>query len=199
MKRKLVSFLLVTGVAAFLAAVYFRTHPMVFNESMWQHAHCMPQATLALQAYADRHGGRYPVHPRGYGNALLLLAPYTEGSFYMLTGPGYDEAPFHEAMRNGSDLAEEDCGRVYVQGLGVKSNPEIAVLFDKIPTPGGDHCPFPIRVWASLCRDVGLVHGSATRVLETEWPEFARKQIELLVNEGISRQEAERLYALQPR
>ena len=117
----------------------------------------------------------------------------------MLNGPGYDEGPFHEALRNGTDLSEEDCRRVYVQGLTARSNPQIAILFDKIPTPGGDHCQLPIRMGAPLCRDVGLVTGQAIRVPETEWPEFARKQIELLVSEGITRQEAERLYAPQPR
>jgi hypothetical protein len=199
MKRKIIWLFLVTGVLTLLAAIYVRTHPLVFNESMWGHAHCMPQATLPLLAYSSDHGGKFPMHPKGYGNALLLLTPYTQGNVYMLNGPGYDERPFHEAQRNGTVLSEEDCGRVYVQGLTMRSNPQIALLFDKIPSPGGDHCSFPMRIWAPLCRDVGLRNGSAIRVPETEWPEFASKQVELLVNEGISREDAERLYASQSR
>jgi hypothetical protein len=34
---------------------------------------------------------------------------------------------------------------------------------------------------------------------ENQWPVFAKSQIALLVNEGIERNEAERLYASEPR
>jgi hypothetical protein len=33
-------------------------------------------------------------------------------------------------------------------------------------------------------------------VRESEWPEFARKQVDLLENEGFKRKEAERLYEI---
>jgi hypothetical protein len=124
---------------------------------------------------------------------------WNEESFHTLTGPGYDAAPFHEAKRKGQELSEEDCGRVYIQGLTTKSNSNIVVLFDKIPTPGGDHCHFPHRLWAPLCREVWTVGRFSMEIEESEWPEFAQKQIELLVQEGIPRNEAERLYAVSPK
>ena len=40
-----------------------------------------------------------------------------------------------EAKKTGRKLSEDECGRVYVQGLTNKSNREIALLFDKLPTP----------------------------------------------------------------
>jgi hypothetical protein len=44
-------------------------------------------------------------------------------------------------------------------------------------------------------RDVALLDGHVEFVREDKWPAFRRKQIELLVAEGISRAQAEMLYA----
>jgi hypothetical protein len=179
-------------VVALLAVIYVRSNPLVFNESLWQHAHCIKIAGLQLHGHAHDHGGKFPFHPKGYGNALLLLDPDT---YFALTGPGYDAAPFHAAKLTGKDLSEEDCGRVYVQRLTTKSNSEIALLFDKLPTPGGDHCHFPNRLWARLGREVWFVSGHMEFVAESSWPEFAQKQVKLLVEEGFDREEAEGLFA----
>lgn len=181
---------IVVGVIA--AVVYVRASPLTFNESLWHHAHCIKIAGLALHNYAEANGGRFPTHPNGYGNALLLL---NDDLFFALTGPMYDAAAFHDAKRSGRILAEEECGRVYVQGLTLRSDSQIVVLFDKCPTPGGDHRHFPDRLWAPLGREVLFVDGTMRFVLECDWPAFARNQIELLEKNGIARAEAERLYA----
>jgi hypothetical protein len=151
---------------------------------------------MALSQYATEHEGRFPFHPNGYGNALLLL---NEDDFDALTGPGYDATPFRRARANGNVLSEEECGRVYIQGLTTKNNREVALLFDKLPTPGGDHCYLPFRMWASLGREVWLVGSEHIFVAEREWPEFTRTQVDLLVREGFERQEAERLFASTPK
>jgi len=189
MRRRWRWLLLALALLVVLGSVYVRTHPLVFMEA---HAHCILFAELQLDQYASEHEGRFPSHPNGYSNALLLM---DEECFQDLTGPGYDAAPLRDAKRMGKKLAEEDCGRVYIQGLTRKSNPEIALLFDKLPTPGGDHCHLPVRLWASLGREVLLVGMRHIFVRESEWPEFAKKQVELLVQEGFDRQEAERLFA----
>jgi hypothetical protein len=163
---------------------------------METHVHCIKCAGMELEQYASEHEGRFPSHPKGYPNALLLM---DEHCLHALTGPGYDATPLREAKRTGKELAEEDCGRVYIQGSTKKSNQEIALLFDKLPTPGGDHCPLPIRLWAPLGREVWLVGMGHTFVGESKWPEFAKKQVELLVQEGFKRQDAERLFASKPR
>jgi hypothetical protein len=87
--------LIVAGILVALAAwgTFYVTHPLVFNELFWSHAHCMPQATFELISYADKHGGKFPTHAAGYGDALLLLDPDCD---YALTGPGYDETPIVE-------------------------------------------------------------------------------------------------------
>jgi hypothetical protein len=178
--------------AVVLLALYVYTHPLVFNESWFAHAHCIVIAGLSLEEYALKHDGRFPYDPKGYGNALLQL---DEDTFHTLTGPGYSDAPFFEAKSSGKDLQEEECGRVYIQGLTKKSDPNIVLLFDKLPTPGGDHCHLPRRLWASLGREFWTVGAGHSFVEESDWPAFAKEQVNLLVKEGFAREEAERLYA----
>jgi hypothetical protein len=177
-------------VAAVFAVAYARAHPLVF---MGTHAHCIKQAGLALLNYAAQHGGRFPYSAKGYPDALLL----DEDFFHALTGPGYDPAALLDAKQEGRELREEECGRVYVQGLTTRGSSDLAVLFDKLPTPGGDHCALPVRLWAPLAREVCMADGSMTVVPESEWPQFAAGQVELLVKEGFDRAEAERLYGLR--
>src|SRR5262245_44060099 len=107
--------------AAFLmcvlaVVVYVRTHPLVF---MPTHRHCIKAAGMAFNQYAAEHGGAYPSHERGYGDAVLLFDPRY---YYGFTGPGYDDGVFIEAARTGGDVDESRCGRVYVQGLTRNSN-----------------------------------------------------------------------------
>jgi hypothetical protein len=65
-------------------------------------------------------------------------------------------------------------------------------VFDRYPTRGGDHFRRP---WGPPLRDVALLDGSMLSIREEKWPEFRRKQVELLVAEGISQADAEKLYA----
>jgi hypothetical protein len=151
MSRKWPWVLLALVGSVIYGLVYVRTHPLVFMEA---HRHCIKFAGGAWEQYASEHDGRYPSHPRGYGNALLLL----DGEYFnSLTGPGYDATPFHEAKRSGKDLPEEECGRVFVQGLSKKSALEIVVLFDKLPTPGGRSLPPPLPTVGGA-RAGGIVH-----------------------------------------
>jgi hypothetical protein len=192
MRRKWRWLLLAVSLTTVVGSLYVRTHPLVFMDV---HRHCIKGAGLELERYANEHGRRFPSHPQGYGNALLLL---DEDYFDCLTGPGYDAAPLREAKEARTDLAEEACGRVYIQGLTKKSNREIALLFDKLPTPGGDHCYLPIRLWAPLGREVWFLGCEMSFVREDDWPEFARRQVDLLEKEGLERQEAGRLLMARP-
>ena len=192
-RRRYLAILITLALIAVLIVVYVLTHPLVFMEA---HQHCIKFAGLQLLQYADEHEGRFPFHAGGYGDALLLM---DEECFQALTGPGYEAAPLLEAKKDHRELSEDECGRVYVQGLTTKSNPEIAQLFDKLPTPGGDHCHLPLRLWAPLGREVWFVGGYSTFVPESEWPEFAKKQVDLLAKDGFDRDVAERLFASKPK
>jgi hypothetical protein len=198
-KRRSVRVLAVSVVLLGLTALwvrhYVKTHPLVFNESFWGHEHCIKGIGLSLQLYAMEHGGRFPSHTNGYGDALLLLSNEVNHCWALLTGPGYSGEVFGKAAATGQDVLESECGRVYVQGLSQSENPEIVLLFDKVPTPGGDHCHGLARLKAPLVREVWTIGDGMSKVRESNWPAFARKQIELLVEAGLSRREAERLYA----
>lgn len=165
-----------------LCILYVVARPQVFNESFFSHAHCMSSAGAGLQAYAMDHDGSFPFHTNGYSDALLLATNYC--SDRELTGPGYDEAVFQRVRRSGENASEEEFGRVYVQGLKRNNHPEIAILFDKAPTPGGDHCHLFRRLWAPMGREVYTVGDGMRFVRESEWGAYARHQIELLVAAG---------------
>jgi hypothetical protein len=189
----ILSVLAVLVIAGF---IYVRTHPLVFNESFLEHAHCMVGGGQSLSLYAHDHGGRFPYHTNGYGDALVMM---DSGWDAALTGPGYDHTVFARVRRTGEDAPESEFGRVYVQGLSATNDPEIALLFDKMPTPGGDHCHFLARVSAPLAREVWTIGSDRRVVRESEWLAFAKRQIELLVAAGIAPEQAERYYSEQPK
>jgi len=193
--RMLAVFMVLLGLTALWARHYIRRHPLVFNESFWGHEHCIKGIGLSLQVFAMEHGGRFPSHANGYGDALLLLSNEVNCCWALLTGPGYSGEVFGKAAATGRDLPEAECGRVYVQGLSTADNPDVVLLFDKVPTPGGDHRHGLARLKAPLLREVWTIGDGMSSVLESNWPAFARGQIELLVEVGFSRLEAERLYA----
>ena len=184
-------------VGVCLACWYVLTHPLVFNESFFSHAHCMQILGTSLRVYASDHDGAFPTHTNGYGEALLLLLGPTDyaGGSAILTGPGFSGKIFDEALATGGRVPESECGRVYVQGLKENSNPEIAVVWDKLPSPGGDHSHLTLRLLRAPLREVCLVDGSMIRVLESQWEQFSKNQIELLVAAGIPRERAVALYA----
>jgi hypothetical protein len=194
-RRVLLVLLLLAGLSIAGGWAYVRSHPLVFNESFWSHAHCIKAGALGLLGYADAHGGNLPTHPEGYGDALLLIDEIYADT---LTGPGYDGNVLVKAKQQREHLPEEECGRVYIQGLttNLKAGAsKIVILFDKLPTPGGDHCHFLARLSAPLGREVGYADAHSEFVSEEDWPAFAQQQIGLLIAEGIGREEAERLYA----
>lgn len=167
-KKWLALLLSVTAIIIVLGVYYYRTHPLVFNESFFQHAHCIAGAGLSFRQYASEHGGRFPYSTNGYGNALVMI---NDGWDAIFTGPGYDTRVFERVRRTGEHAPESEFGRVYIQGLTDTNNPEIVLLFDKIPTPGGDHGHLFQRFLAPLCREVCLVDGDPTsnRIARRGW------------------------------
>ena len=186
-----------SGLIAGVGWWYVRSHPLVFNESFLEHAHCIAIAGSSLRQYAHDHGGRFPSHTNGYGDALLLMTEYNVD--FALTGPGYDTVALARHRLTGGDAPEAEFGRVYVQGLTETNDPDLVLLFDKLPTPGGDHCHGFARLRKPLAREVARVDGSHSTILESRWPAFTREQIEMLIAAGISREQAKAYYAEPPR
>jgi len=164
-----------------------------FLDPFGRHQHCMKQTGLTLVQYALEHQGEFPYHTNGFGDALVLALKETGVPHKLVTAPGDDGTWLLEFIQSGADVPEERCTRAYVQGLSRDSNPEIALIFDRYPTRGGDHSRSP---WGPKLRDVSMVAGDHGIIKEHDWPEFARNQIDLLVAEGITRNEAEKYYQL---
>jgi hypothetical protein len=183
----LAAFLLLVGAGT----IYVLCNPLIFNESFFQHAHCIKQAGMGFVNYAVLNGGQFPTHPRGYGDALLLI---DEELYDALTGPGYDSTALHVAKQRGTPLAEQDCGRVYIQGLNASAGSKVAILFDKQSTPGGDHCHMIARFSAPLGREVAFADGHNEFIPDSDWPAFVQNQLPLLTAAGIPLKEAQRLY-----
>jgi hypothetical protein len=191
-KRRLIILFASAGLLAAAFMFYFKTHPLVFNESFLQHAHCIVGGGLSLDSYAAEHNGRFPFSTNGYGDALVLV---NDGWDEALTGPGYNARVFERVRRTGENAPESEFGRVYVQGLGENDNPEIALLFDKLPTPGGDHCHVFQRFFAPLGREVWTIGSDHHFIRENDWPSFSKHQIELLQAAGLSKVQAEMYYS----
>jgi hypothetical protein len=193
-KRLLWTCFLVPVFAAALFVLF-----AIFNP-FHAHEHCIKNTGLALRNYATDHNGNFPSHTNGFGDALVVLLKEgylgaTNGiqSSRLITGPGDDGQMFLDALRTAAPIPEEKCSRIYVQGLSERSNPGIAILFDKKPTRGGDHGRRP---WGPLLREVSLSDSSMQIIQEENWRSFASNQIELLVQEGIQRPLAEHYYRL---
>jgi hypothetical protein len=160
----------------------------------YAHQHCIVQTGMAFSIYAGEHNGNLPFSTNGFGNALLLLAgtdstnDHIGGFIGCLCGPGDDGHLYREALTNHSILPEDQCSRVYIQGLNEdKNDPQICILFDRNSCPGGDHGRSP---WRHRVREVSMLDGSMQVISDEKWPEFSRKQVELLVAAGFSRTNA---------
>jgi hypothetical protein len=194
-KKIFFAFLCITVAIILFCACYIKAHPLVFNESLFEHAHCIVITGLAFKTYANDHYGQFPFDTNGYGNALLLLTNYVNNYWACLTGPSYDGHVFAMAAQTGRYIPDVECGRVYVQGLCETNDPEIALFFDKLPTPGGDHCHGIHRILAPLAREIWTVGGDRRVVNVSEWDAFAKRQVDLLVAAGIARPQAEEYYS----
>jgi hypothetical protein len=164
------------------------------NYAVWikgRHKHCIVAAWLSLKSYASDHGGSFPSHTNGYGDALVVWAKASPGVERNLVGPGDDGRWLREAVATGDSVDENLCSRIYVQGLEESSYPRIAVLFDRFATRGGDHSPHP---WAGYLREACLLDGSMVRIPVARWSAFASNQVQLLVQAGIPRATAEAYY-----
>ena len=161
------------------------------------HQHCILQASMLLKLYAAENGGKFPLSERGWGDGLLKLGAKDppESWIRLIVGVDDDGAVFEAALADGTDIDEAACSRVYVQGLDVESDGDVAILFDRYSEPGGDHqrCRFRAPV-----REVLTVGGRFTTVRDDEWPGFVEKQRGLLREQGFGEQAIAEVYGEWP-
>ena len=157
----------------------------------YSHQHCIKQIGLAFPIYAADHFGHLPFSTNGFGDALLLLVKSDPTVINSVCGPDDDGHFFKEALKDNSIVPEEKCSRIYIQGLSETNDPEICILFDRNSCKGGDHGRSP---WGHLLREVSMLDGEMRYVRDEDWPEFSRKQVELLVAAGFARTNALHFY-----
>jgi hypothetical protein len=155
------------------------------------HEHCMKNAGFSFLNYAADHDGRFPYHTNGFGDALLLLVAEQGDDPRLFVAPGDDGSLFKAHLKSGADVPEAQCTRAYVQGLCETNNPEIALIFDRYPTRGGDHFRRP---WGPKLREIWLLGGGHQIIPEKRWPAFRERQIQLLLGAGITGEAAEAYY-----
>jgi len=170
-------------LGVFALNIYYGIH--------YSHQHCIKQAGLAFRIYAGDHNDQLPFSTNGFGDALLSLAKADPTIISCICGPDDDGSVFKEALRNNSIVTENQCSRVYVQGLCETNDPQICILFDRNSCRGGDHFRSP---WRHRLRELCLLDGAMLVIRDENWPEFSRKQVELLVAAGFSRTNALHLY-----
>ena len=155
------------------------------------HQHCIKQTGIAFGVYSGDHNGQLPFSTNGFGNALLLLVKENLVEVSTICGPDDDGHVFKAALENNSVVPEEQCSRVYIQGLCETNDPLICILFDRNSCRGGDHFRSP---WGHAVREVWMLYGSMQVITDERWPEFSRQQVELLVAAGFSRTNALHFY-----
>jgi len=182
----LISVLLLLGSIVGLATTW------LWYLNHYVHQHCIVQTGLAFRMYEEDHYGRFPFNTNGFGNALLELVETNNlDVIRTICGPDDDGHLFREALTNHSVIPEEQCSRVYVQGLSETNDPRICVLFDRNSCRGGDHFRSP---WGRRLREACFLDGSWQPIPDEKWPEFSQHQVELLITAGFSRTNALHYY-----
>ena len=150
-----------------------------------KHQHCIKAASFLFLEYAESNNGQFPTSDRGWGDALLKLGQGQPRQKWLPFVVGVDDQGSHllQALETGTDVDEQACTRIYVQGLGRGSPGDLALLFDRHSVRGGDHFRSPFR---KPVREVLLVNGTHRMIGNAEWPDFVETQRTLLRDLGWS-------------
>jgi hypothetical protein len=180
----------------FVGAIFFCVFVGLGGTWLWYlgkyvHQHCIKGAGMAFRLYSSDHQGQLPFSTNGFGDALLLLAKEDPSYIHNMCGPDDDGHVFKDAIKSISVVPENQCSRVYIQGLNETNDPQICILFDRNPCRGGDHFRSP---WGHRVREVCMLDGSMQVIRDEDWSEFSRNQVELLVAAGFSRTNALHFY-----
>jgi len=146
---------------------------------------------MVFRLYEEDHNGQLPVSTNGFGNALLILAKEYPDYIHNICGPDDDGHIFKNAIKNNSTVLENQCSRVYAQGLSETNDLQICILFDRNSCKGGDHFRSP---WGHRVREGCLLDGEMVVISDEKWPEFSRQQVDLLIAAGFSRTNALHFY-----
>jgi len=129
---------------------------------------------LALQHYADTHGGAFPAGEATPEASLSLLFKAELADADLLRGKTVPYSVVKEILDRGQLLGPDSCGWHYVEGLRTDDDPRIAIFWDKAGLghngellAGGGHI-----VW--------FVKSNHPHIPASEWSKFLAEQEELL-------------------
>jgi hypothetical protein len=92
---------------------------------------CITGMMLALEHYAQEHGGKYPASEATPEASLSLLYKSNYVDAYMLRGMTVPEKTVRRILGTGSLLGPDSCGWQYVPGLTRADDSELALLWCK--------------------------------------------------------------------
>lgn len=135
---------------------------------------CIKSMFLALELYAQEHGGSFPAGQASPEASLSLL--HLEGLLDadILRGKTVKEELVRTTFAAGSPLGPETCGWQYVEGLSQADDARIAILWSKGELGHyGEHFLHPAR-------EVLLLGGGTKWITHPKWASFQKEQEQLL-------------------
>jgi hypothetical protein len=158
------------GVVAVLGYCYYR-YRFPYG---WSHC-CDKCLMFALHEYAEDHGGTFPAgQPTAEASLSLLYPKYADAE--ILCGKTVPVDTVRAILERGDRLTPETCGWHYVEGLTLKDDRRLAILWDKA---GLGH--FGERT-SDGGRTVLLVNFGYKYVAGDDWPGFLEEQERLLAD-----------------
>ena len=128
---------------------------------------------FALHQYAEEHGGNYPAGEATPEASLSLLYPkYADTN--VLRGKTVPEKVVHAILDRGERLSPKTCGWHYVEGLNLKDDRRLAILWDKARL-GHNGELYPKRDTSVLFVNLGY-----ESIPEAKWDAFLTEQKALL-------------------
>jgi len=163
---------LILGVLTALGYGYYRQR----YPYGWSHS-CDKCLMFALHRYAEEHGGAYPAGEATPEASLSLLYPeYADAE--ILRGKTVPRTVVQERLERGERLTPETCGWHYVEGLTLKDDRQLAVLWDKVGLGhNGERTP-------DGGRTVLLVNLGYEYIPGPEWEKFVDEQQWLIAERG---------------
>ena len=125
---------------------------------------------MALLMYADEHDGHFPSGGETPEASLCLLYKYVN-SPELMAGKAASVQQAAAVLEKGGALGPNECNWYYVEGLTSRNNPELLVLWDKVPGLGHNCERLPAGGHEVLFSD-----GHAEFIQEPDWLKFLADQ-----------------------
>lgn len=147
----------------------------------WSHC-CDKQLMMALDQYAEDHGGAYPAGEATPEASLSLLYPkYADAN--LLRSKTVPLEVVQAILERGERLGPDTCGWHYVEGLRRTDDRRLALVWDKI---GLGHNGQRLSDGG---RTVLLVNMGYEYIPGAQWGSFLGEQAELLAKHGKAKED----------